>query len=104
MNSPTAILAKFDKNQIKIWINNFKAEFYRLNEEERKKFSAGEIPFIAMTPEKVTKVLDFADKCTTAFQVEAMEKMICQEYIMPETFKEIEDYAEYLMNKALTDK
>ena len=104
MISPKAVLAKFDKNQLEVWKNNFKAEFYRLNELERTKFKNGEIPFVAMTPEKVNKVLGFLDQCTSAFQVEAMEKLILKEYDMPETFSEIDELGSFLMSEVLKGK
>jgi hypothetical protein len=101
MLNPTALLDKFDKAKIEVWKHNFRARYYKLNEEEREKYRKGEIPMICMTPEKVHKIMGFLEKCGTAFQVEAMERIIIDEYMVPEDFKEIEELADDLRDRAL---
>jgi ribulose bisphosphate carboxylase small subunit len=96
----TSVLAIFDEKQVQMLKEGFKKDFHAKCAEE-KKYCWEKGQERLMTSANYSEVLALLEKCKNACQVEAMNRLVLVDHIIP-TWADIERVGNELLTKKLT--
>lgn len=95
-----SVLQHFEKPQIDRMKADFKEEFEKLIEYEKKVYCPRYNQEPKMTPTIIREIEVILEKCGNGYHVEALKRMVCQEMLVPK-MKDVEEKANKMMTEAL---